>query len=297
MNISASDIPYGSNGHVQSLRTRAALKKIPKTYSCLKQKYLNVQLKYYCGYDGYCKDLKTVDKMLDIAKQNLKHFQVIMLTNDMHTSVHLLEKIMPTFFRGAVNVYENYEIDDYDAALVDQATSRRRRRSQLEPHMCSVSPPSDSDVNVNLGRSGNKRRYCACNGTVYYGRQFSEHGLLLNMEEIIASGEYVKADASTSGGMHCSHTLPSGEGGFDSDPSPNHAKQCICQPQAAEDRLDQRIGKLFHMRGSVNTRVPTRADLLPSDVKNYLRSFLKNEHLLYEEVKKHFKRNVEKCGV
>jgi hypothetical protein len=287
MNISAADIPYGTNGRVSSLRVRAALKKIPKKYGCLKQKYLNVQLKYYCGYHRSCKSLETVDEMLGIATSNLAKFQVVMLTKDMHTSVHLLEKMMPTYFRGSTHLYENYEKSRHEVAR-EEETYRNRIRT-ASPYAC------------NSHVEGTDQQYCACNGTVYYGRKFAEgnrvSSLPMTLDDVRVSGDFVSADTSKTGGMHCTHEVPISKGGFAHDPAPKAQKQCICEPQAPHDSREMQINKLFHMRGSVNTRTPSRIDLMPDDVKDYLRSFLKNEIALYEEVQKHFQNNVKRCGV
>lgn len=297
MNISAQDIPYGSDGKITNLRVKSALKRIPRKFACLRNKYLNVQLRYYCGYHKNCKTLETVDSMLEIATNNMERFHVVMLTSDMHTSVHLLEKMIPSYFRGSTHFYENYEKSRHDIVLEEERL--RVKNSQSIPFVCARNTDSEMD-----------RQYCACNGTVYYGREFADSAgslaqsssspakeMPMSLRDMQVSGEFLTADVTRTGGMHCSHKISTSLGGFPSDPAPSEPKQCICQPQRPLDVLEKKSSMVFHMRGSVNTRMPSHAEGMPEDVRKYLGGFLKNEIVLYDAAKKHFKKNAERCGV
>lgn len=293
MNISAADIPYGTDGTVTDPRVRAALKRIPKQYSCLKKKYINVQVKYYCGYHRNCKSLETHSEMTQIAINNLPRFQVIMLTDRMHTSVHLLEKMMPNFFRGSTNIYENHE----KAMSVKAATSLITQNKVMKPrpYTCSYEPEEEVVKKTNTAMH---RKYCVCNGTVYYGRKYDDDaGDELSLDDLKLTNDYITADASRTGGMHCTHKLSVVKGGFPADPAPQARKQCICDPLPPHDTRGLSFLELFHMRSNANTISPSRVDMIPKDVLDFLQGFLHEEMLLYEGVKKHFENNVKRCNL
>lgn len=76
----------------------------PSTYHCLSSKYLNVQLRYFCGMEYDCTHGKDT-WILQKAVENMhKHFRVVMLVEEMSRSVALLDKVIPKFFKGAVKV-------------------------------------------------------------------------------------------------------------------------------------------------------------------------------------------------
>jgi hypothetical protein len=286
MKIFPSDVPFGTDGFISDPKIKEKLKRVPKEYTCLQKKYINVQLKYYCGYHRHCKTLETSHQMLRIALDNLARFQVVMLTDKMHQSVHLLEKMIPNYFRGSSHIYENYEKE-----MEDQTDTAVGGGGVIMPDPYSCSGPV---------MRGTKRRYCPCNGTLYYGRKFAENGdrsRPLSLYDLKASSDFITADVRKMGGMHCTHRHRAFQGGFARDPAPKIPKQCICEPMPAHDAHKFKFNEIFHMRSNVNTNMQTRIEMLPYDVKDYLDSFLRFEISLYEEVKKHFQNNVERCGV
>ena len=291
MKIFPSDIPYGTDGYVADSKIRSRLDRIPKEYSCLKQKYISVQLKYYCGYHRSCKTLENPAEMLDIARKNLGRFQVIMLTDKMHDSVHILEKMLPNYFRGASHVYENYE-NEFDEDLGMAEAIALDNMVLPPPYTCGES-----------AGKGNKRRYCSCNGTLYYGRKYpnfsqDKDGVKpLTLDEMRASQDYLSVDVRRTGGMHCTHKHRAFRGGFPTDPVPKLPKQCVCSPIPAHDPRKSKLNEIFHMRSNKNTKVQSRIELIPDDIQRYLEGFLSNEMRLYEEVKKHFQNNRNRCGV
>lgn len=303
-NITPADIPFGTDGEVTDPRVRAALKRIPKKFSCLKMKYINVQVKYYCGYHRHCKTLASHREMTQIAINNLPRFQVIMLTDRMHASVHLLDKMMPNFFRGSTHVYENRE-----KAMSDKSKAREARHSREirpEPYTCSYEPEEVNAAGGTRKITALHRRYCACNGTVYYGRKYEDDApemgdgdsrRPLSLADLKVTSDFISADASRTGGMHCTHKLSAIKGGFPSDPAPKVPKQCLCEPLPPHDRHGMNFIELFHMRSNVNTVTSSRVDLIPDDVLAYLGGFLRDEMELYAEVLKHFQNNMDRCGL
>ena len=231
--------------------------------------------------------------MLQIAKSNLARFQVIILTDKMHQSVHLLEKMMPNFFEGSTHIYENYEreVKELEAEVAEAVA--KSGVHQPRPYACTGPV-----------MKGTKRRYCPCNGTLYYGRKFApgnedgERGEPLSLKDLKASpSDFTTADVRRLGGMHCTHRHRAFQGGFARDPAPKAPKQCICEPAPPQDVHKSKRNEMFHMRKNVNTNVESRMEVLPYDVWDYLESFLGYEMSLYDEVKTHFRNNVERCGV
>lgn len=293
MKIYASDVPYGTDGHIPDEKIKELLLLIPKEYTCLRKKYINVQLKYYCGYHRHCKELQTSREMLQIAKNNLARFQVVMLTDKMHQSVHLLETMLPNYFAGASHIYENYEreVQQYESDVAEAMA--RSTGAQPRPYACTRQV-----------MKGSKRRYCPCNGTLYYGRKYAPgndagvEGPPLSLKEMKAShSDFTTADVRKRGGLHCTHKQRAFQGGFARDPAPKVPKQCICEPVPPHDARKFKLEQVFHMRSNMNTNEDVRMEVLPYDVIEYLESFLSYEVSLYDDVKKHFQNNVERCGV
>jgi hypothetical protein len=106
--IKASDLRYGTDSTIKDTNVSMALKRIPSSYTCFRKKYINIQLRYYCGYAEVCKTLQSNNQeTLKLALHNLKsQFHVVMVIENMMKSIQVAEKIIPTFFKGAISIYE-----------------------------------------------------------------------------------------------------------------------------------------------------------------------------------------------
>mmetsp|Transcript_17367 Transcript_17367/g.29134 ORF Transcript_17367/g.29134 Transcript_17367/m.29134 type:complete len:401 (+) Transcript_17367:90-1292(+) len=77
----------------------------PPHYQCLSHKYVNVQLRYYCGIDEFCTN-SSPETVLKRAIYNMnKYFRVVIIVEDIANSILLLEEVVPTFYTGASQIY------------------------------------------------------------------------------------------------------------------------------------------------------------------------------------------------
>mmetsp|Transcript_785 Transcript_785/g.1304 ORF Transcript_785/g.1304 Transcript_785/m.1304 type:complete len:423 (+) Transcript_785:151-1419(+) len=104
-------------------------------FPCMSSKYVNVQLRYYCGMGNLqCKLASTaiegsLEWALRMAVRNMRRsFRVVLLVEDMANSIALLEKTVPTFFKGAIHAYNS------SAEGLHSNTNTNIRSSHNIPH-------------------------------------------------------------------------------------------------------------------------------------------------------------------
>ena len=87
---------------------RDAIAMSSNANACLK--YMNLQLRLICGTSSECYDEPPSRRTFETAKRNIeKDFLVVGLTEELSTSLRVMERALPNILEGLVSAYENME--------------------------------------------------------------------------------------------------------------------------------------------------------------------------------------------
>ena len=194
-NVSSEHLVFGTDAeNLGSLMlphdVKSKILKLAESHKCFSPEYLNVQVMAYCGLDcGYLRR-ETAEKSVQIAISHMnEQFRVIVVAEQLLSSVKLLERVVPDFFSG----------------LNEKAATMLRLFAQTTPVPTPAptplpSPaPSPSPIPIPVQevvqpfRCPNRDGYCSCDGTLYYGQAYvdavryrpSYDGQMLSFEDMI----------------------------------------------------------------------------------------------------------------
>ena len=69
--------------------------------------YREQQLSYFCGNALECRQVGNQEALQSAKLNTEKKFALVGLTNDMERTIALLERIVPTYFKGAVELFNS----------------------------------------------------------------------------------------------------------------------------------------------------------------------------------------------
>lgn len=186
-NISAAHLVYGTDStQLESLGlpypiTRKIV-QIANKHTCFSPEYLNVQVQAYCGLDCEQLQKETAEKSLQSAILHMnERFRVVLVAEELHSAVQLLEKVVPEYFTG-LNKKASSILKMFSSPPI--AVSPLTPAPIGTPTPAPIGTPTPAPIAEVVAVTAPPERlpprrcpagsgqFCFCEGTIYYGKAF-----------------------------------------------------------------------------------------------------------------------------